>query len=166
MRWKASLQESPFNKISERLLLLMTISSYQGLMYHSITSNAKQQVAQIGSKASFQHVGRTWRHSSVFAISKNLYSAERELVLLIVYQRFMIVRTVEKEHNGNKAWNITTWNIGKDASSFRDHHVNQKLFITIMPENKYIFKVNNRNNRVGCETCSKLTIETPERHLF
>ena len=26
----------------------------------------------------------------------------------------------------------------------------------------YMFKVNNRNNRTRCETCSKLTIKTPE----
>ena len=26
-----------------------------------------------------------------------------------------------------------------------------------------IFKVNNRNTRTRCETCSKLTIKTPER---
>ena len=27
-----------------------------------------------------------------------------------------------------------------------------------------MFKVNNRNTRKRCETCSKLTIKTPERH--
>ena len=27
----------------------------------------------------------------------------------------------------------------------------------------YMFKVNNRNTRIRCEICSKLTIKTPER---
>ena len=27
----------------------------------------------------------------------------------------------------------------------------------------YLLKVNNRNTRTRCETCSKLTIKTPER---
>ena len=31
------------------------------------------------------------------------------------------------------------------------------------PANIYLFKVNNRNTRKRCETCSKLTIKTPER---
>ena len=30
--------------------------------------------------------------------------------------------------------------------------------------NIYLFKVNNRNAGKRCETCSKLTIKTPERH--
>ena len=31
--------------------------------------------------------------------------------------------------------------------------------------NIYLFKANNRNTGKKCEICSKLTIETPERHL-
>ena len=29
--------------------------------------------------------------------------------------------------------------------------------------NIYLFKVNNRNTRKGCEICSKLTMKTPEQ---
>ena len=32
--------------------------------------------------------------------------------------------------------------------------------------NTYFCKVNNRNSRKRCETCSKLTIKTPGRHHF
>ena len=32
------------------------------------------------------------------------------------------------------------------------------------PANIYLFQVNNRNTSKRCETCSKLTIETLERH--
>ena len=32
-----------------------------------------------------------------------------------------------------------------------------------IPANIYLLKVNNRNTRKRCETCSKLTIKTPER---
>ena len=32
-----------------------------------------------------------------------------------------------------------------------------------MQANIYLFKVNNRNTRKGLETCSKLTIKSPER---
>ena len=35
--------------------------------------------------------------------------------------------------------------------------------IYIYPAGNYMFKVNNRNTRIRCKTCSKLTIETPER---
>ena len=31
------------------------------------------------------------------------------------------------------------------------------------PAGNYMFKVNDRNNRIKCEICSKLTIKTPER---
>ena len=34
----------------------------------------------------------------------------------------------------------------------------------IVPTNIYLFKVNNRDTRKGCEICSKLTIKTLERH--
>ena len=37
--------------------------------------------------------------------------------------------------------------------------VNAKYSVNI-----YLFKVNNRNTRKKCETCSKLTIKTPEWH--
>ena len=33
-----------------------------------------------------------------------------------------------------------------------------------IPTNINLFKVNNKNTRKRCEICSKLTIETPERH--
>ena len=39
-------------------------------------------------------------------------------------------------------------------------------YIIVSQANIYLFKVNNRNTRKGCETCSKLTIKTPERHRF
>ena len=32
------------------------------------------------------------------------------------------------------------------------------------PAGIYLLKVNNRNTRIWCEICSKLTIKTPERH--
>ena len=32
-----------------------------------------------------------------------------------------------------------------------------------IPLGIYLLKVNNRNTRTRCETCSKLTIKTPER---
>ena len=32
------------------------------------------------------------------------------------------------------------------------------------PISNYIFTFNNRNTRTRCETCSNLTINTPERH--
>ena len=31
------------------------------------------------------------------------------------------------------------------------------------PVGNYLFKVNNRNIRIKCEICSKLTVKTPER---
>ena len=31
------------------------------------------------------------------------------------------------------------------------------------PDGKYMFKVNNRNTRIRCEICPKLTIKIPER---
>ena len=31
------------------------------------------------------------------------------------------------------------------------------------PAGNYMFKVNNRNTRTGCEICSKLTVKAPER---
>ena len=34
------------------------------------------------------------------------------------------------------------------------------------PAGNYIFRVNNRNTRTRCETCSKLTIKTPERRKW
>ena len=37
------------------------------------------------------------------------------------------------------------------------------IFDGLSPINIYLFKVNNRNTRTRCETCSKLTIKTPER---
>ena len=32
------------------------------------------------------------------------------------------------------------------------------------PAGNYMFKVNNRNSKTGCEIYSRLTIKTPERH--
>ena len=37
------------------------------------------------------------------------------------------------------------------------------LDATLNPVGIYLLKVNNRNTRARCETCSKLTIKTPER---
>ena len=34
---------------------------------------------------------------------------------------------------------------------------------SMIPAGIYSLKVNNRNNRTGCEICSKLTVKTPER---
>ena len=34
------------------------------------------------------------------------------------------------------------------------------------PAGNYVFKVNNRNMRTRCETCSKLTIKIPEQHQW
>ena len=39
----------------------------------------------------------------------------------------------------------------------------QSLSVRAIPTVNYIFKVNNRNTSRRCETCSKLTIKTPER---
>ena len=36
-------------------------------------------------------------------------------------------------------------------------------YFKLNPAGNYMFKVNNRNSRTRCETCSKLTIKTPER---
>ena len=33
----------------------------------------------------------------------------------------------------------------------------------LIPASIYMFKVNNRNNRTKCKTCSELTINTPEQ---
>ena len=33
----------------------------------------------------------------------------------------------------------------------------------LIPPNNYMFKVNNRNTRIRCKICSKLTIKTPKR---
>ena len=38
------------------------------------------------------------------------------------------------------------------------------ILSTVMPVGNYMFTVNNRNTRTGCEIYSKLTIKTPERH--
>ena len=34
------------------------------------------------------------------------------------------------------------------------------------PASNYKYKVNNRNTRVRCKTCSKLTLKTPERRQW
>ena len=36
----------------------------------------------------------------------------------------------------------------------------------LIPAGIYLLKVNNRNTRTRCETCSKLTIKTPERRQW
>ena len=38
-----------------------------------------------------------------------------------------------------------------------------KMLLRITPTGIYLFTVNNRNARTMCETCSKLTIKTPEQ---
>ena len=35
--------------------------------------------------------------------------------------------------------------------------------VIVTPAGIYLLKVNNRNTRKRCETCSELTIKTPER---
>ena len=35
-----------------------------------------------------------------------------------------------------------------------------------IPDCNYIFKINNRSTRTRCETCSKLTVKTPERRQW
>ena len=51
-----------------------------------------------------------------------------------------------------------------------DHDLPQFLFanwlISVIPDGIYLLKVNNRNTRSRCETCSKLTIKTPEQRLW
>ena len=42
---------------------------------------------------------------------------------------------------------------------FGVHYFSNNLF----PAGNYMFKVNNRNTRTGCEICSKLNIKKPER---
>ena len=37
---------------------------------------------------------------------------------------------------------------------------------SMIPAGIYSLKVNNRNNRTGCEICSKLTVKTPERQYW
>ena len=39
-------------------------------------------------------------------------------------------------------------------------YTSEVLDIIMFPANIYLFKVNNRNTRKGCEICSKLTIKT------
>ena len=43
-------------------------------------------------------------------------------------------------------------------------HSNTKTVFKSLLAGIYLLKVNNRNTRTRCETCSKLTIETPEGH--
>ena len=40
--------------------------------------------------------------------------------------------------------------------------LNMQHYGKAIPANNYMFKVNNRNTRIRCEICSKLTIKTPE----
>ena len=37
--------------------------------------------------------------------------------------------------------------------------------LKVFPAGIYLLKVNNRNTRTRCKTCSKLTIKTPERYF-
>ena len=36
------------------------------------------------------------------------------------------------------------------------------LFLQLVPASQYLFKVNNRNTRIRCDICSKLTLKTHE----
>ena len=38
--------------------------------------------------------------------------------------------------------------------------------LAVDPSGNYMFKVNNRNNRIRCEICSKLAIKTPDRRQW
>ena len=42
----------------------------------------------------------------------------------------------------------------------------KKYEFSDIPAGIYLLKVNNRNTRIRCETCSKLTIKIPERRQF
>ena len=44
-----------------------------------------------------------------------------------------------------------------------ESHFNKAFRPSAYPATIYLFKVNNRNIRKRCQTCSKLTIKTPER---
>ena len=41
--------------------------------------------------------------------------------------------------------------------------ISEYCILLIYPAINYMFKVNNRNTRIRCKICSKLTINTPER---
>ena len=40
------------------------------------------------------------------------------------------------------------------------------IFVRPFSPGIYLLKVNNRNSRTSCETCTKLTIKTPERRQW
>ena len=42
-------------------------------------------------------------------------------------------------------------------------HCHVVVTTTAVPAGNYMFKVNNRNTRARCETCSELTIKAPDR---
>ena len=47
-----------------------------------------------------------------------------------------------------------------------DRVINTPLTYRDIPARIYLLKVHNRNTRTRCETCSKLTLETPERRQW
>ena len=46
------------------------------------------------------------------------------------------------------------------------HSKQNNINSTSNPAGNYMFKVKNRNTRIRCEICSKLTIKTPERRQW
>ena len=40
------------------------------------------------------------------------------------------------------------------------------LNLNLLPAGIYLLKINNRNTRARCETCSEFTIKTPERRQW
>ena len=44
--------------------------------------------------------------------------------------------------------------------------VKKRFYQCEIPANIYLFKVNDKNTRKKCETCSKLTTKTPEQHQW
>ena len=63
------------------------------------------------------------------------------------------------------------------VASIRDTEKDERNCFTVLakgialkrksdPAGNYMFKVNNRNTRTRCETCSKLTVKIPERRQW
>ena len=95
-----------------------------------------------------------------------------------------ILETVKEKQKHFVIMLLSIWNIGlfrdrlncicKSFWPTRSHE--RKLFWIVwliswwldvwmhFPAGNYMFKVNNRNSKTGCEICSRLTIKTPERH--
>ena len=66
---------------------------------------------------------------------------------------FSLITSLEQDYGVKKIFQTKSRKGSTDVS-------NAPVLI-LCPAGNYIFKVNNRNNRTGCEMCSKLTIKTP-----